>query len=76
MDYLKKRILEAIGNKMGVFIKTSDLTSLGNYTTYARICIYMNVSGSLLGHIALIHKGIHWKQSIDYESIPFRCRKC
>lgn len=76
VDYWNERILEAIGNKLGVFIKTSDLTSQGKYTVYARICVYMDVSGPLPGYIALIHKGIQLNQSIDYENIPFRCRKC
>lgn len=76
VDYWNKRILEAIGNKLSIFVKTLDLTSQGKYTAYARICVYMDVSGPLPGHIALIHKGIRWKQSINYENIPFRCRKC
>jgi len=74
VDYWNKRILEAIGNKLGVFIKASDLTSQGKYTAYARICVYLDISGPLPGHMELIHRGVHWKQTIDYENIPFRCR--
>lgn len=76
VDYWNKRILEAIGNKLGVFIKASDLTSQGKYMAYTRICVYLDISGPLPGHMELIHRGVHWKQTIDYENIPFRCRTC
>lgn len=76
VDYWNKRILEAIENQLGVFIKASDLTIQGKYTTYARLCVYMDISGPLPDHMELIHKEVQWKKTIDYENIPFRCRTC
>jgi hypothetical protein len=36
----------------------------------------MNISKSLLGFVTLEYKDEEWNQTIDYEHIPFRFRKC
>jgi hypothetical protein len=46
------------------------------YTSYACICIYMDISKALPGSIMLEYQDEDWNQKIDYEHIPFRCRKC
>ena len=43
-EYWEVEILEAIGNSLGKFVKASDHTKIQRYTTYARICVYMNLS--------------------------------
>jgi hypothetical protein len=68
--------LEAIGNKLGKFVKASDATLKGKYTSFARICIEMDVSGALPEAICHEFRDEEWIQSIDYEYIPFRCRRC
>ena len=67
---------EAIGNKLGKYVKTLEATLEGRYTSYARIFIEMDVSGALSEAISLEFKDEEWIQSIDYEKIPFRCRRC
>jgi hypothetical protein len=67
---------EAIGNKLGKYVKTSEATLKGRYTSYARICIEMDVSGALPEAISLEFRDEEWIQNIDYEQIPFRCRRC
>jgi hypothetical protein len=67
---------EAIGNKLGKYVKTSEATLKGRYTSYARICIEMDVSGALPEAISLEFRDEEWIQSINYEQIPFRCRRC
>jgi hypothetical protein len=47
LDYWLPSTLEAIGNKLGKYIKTAEATLRGRYTSYARICIEMDVSGAL-----------------------------
>jgi hypothetical protein len=67
---------EAIGNKLGKYVKTLEETLKGRYTSYARICIEMDVLGVLLEAISLEFRDEEWKPSIDYEHIMFRCIRC
>lgn len=74
LDYWLSSTFEAIGNKMGKYVKTSDATLKGKYTSHARIYIEMDVSRALSKAISLEFE--EWIQSIDYEKILFRCRRC
>jgi hypothetical protein len=71
LDYWLSSTFEAIGNKLGKYVKTSDATLKGKYTSYARICIEMDVSGALPEAISLEFRDEEWIQSIDYEKICF-----
>lgn len=75
-DYWAPSILKAIGNELGEYIKMSKGTKNGHYISYARICAYIDVSGALPEAIKLNFKDEIWTQTVDYEHIPFRCRKC
>jgi hypothetical protein len=68
--------LEEIGNKLGKYVKTSEATLKGRYTSYGRIYIEMDVSRALSKAISLEFRDEEWIQSIDYEKIPFRYRIC
>jgi hypothetical protein len=61
---------------LGKYVKTSEATLKGRYTSYTRICIEMDVSGALLEAISLEFRDEEWIQDIDYEQIPFICRRC
>jgi len=37
-------ILGGIGNSIGNFFKVADSTWWGRYTSYANICVYMNIT--------------------------------
>jgi hypothetical protein len=76
LDYWFSSTFEEIRNKLGKYVKTSEATLKGRYTSYARICIEMDVSGALPEAISLEFRDEEWIQSIDYEQIPFRCRRC
>ena len=60
---------------MGKYVKTSEATLKGRYTSYARICIEMDVSGALPEAISLEFRDEEWIQNIDYEQIPFRFKR-
>jgi len=75
-EYWLPEILEDIGNTLGNFVKVSEQTKLSRYTSYARICVYMNISKDLPEAINLSWEDEEWMQPLDYEHIPFRCRKC
>lgn len=76
LDYWQNESLVAIGNKLGHFIKASEATRRGKYTSYARICVEMDLSGALPDEVILEVFDEEWVQTMDYEHIPFRCRKC
>jgi hypothetical protein len=76
LNYWLSSTFEEIGKKLGKYVKTSEETLKGIYTSYARICIEMDVSGALPEAISLEFRDEEWIQSIDYEQIPFRCRRC
>lgn len=61
---------------MGEYIKISEGTRMGHYVSYARICVHIDVYGALPKAVKLIYRDEVWLQSIDYEHIPFRCKKC
>ena len=48
-------------------MKTSEATLKGRYTSYATICIEMDVSGALPEAITLEFRDEEWIQNIDYE---------
>eukprot|EP00253_Pinus_taeda_P033737 PITA_33737 len=47
IDYWGLNALKQIGDKLGTFIKASEATLQKRYTSYARICVEMDVSGAL-----------------------------
>jgi hypothetical protein len=42
-----------IGNTIGQYVKASEATKQQKYTSYARICVYMNIAKALLGAVIL-----------------------
>ena len=59
---------------MGIFVKVSKQTKQIRYTSYARICLYLDISKDLPNGIELSWDDEEWFQEIDYEQIPFECR--
>lgn len=76
VEFWNPEILEGIGNTIGAFVKVADTTRRGKFTSYARICVYMNIAEPLPEHIELEYHDSVWQQPLDYEHIPFRCRRC
>lgn len=67
--------LKAIGNKLDHFLKISKATLRGKYTSYACICVEMDLLGALLDEVILEVYDEEWVQTVDYEHILFRCHK-
>jgi len=76
LDYWQTESLVAKGNKLGRFVKASEATRRGKYTSYARICVDMDLLGALSDEIILEVFDEEWVQTVDYEHIPFKCHKC
>jgi len=53
LHYWQTESLVAIGNKLGHFVKASKATRRGKYTSFARICVEMDLSGALLDEVIL-----------------------
>jgi hypothetical protein len=75
-EFWLEEILMGIGNTLGHYVKASEATRQRKYTSYARICVYMNISKAIPGTITLEYQDEDWMQTLDYEHIPFRCRRC
>jgi hypothetical protein len=75
-EFWLEEILMGIENTVGRYVKASEATKMRKYTSYACICIYMDISKAFPGSITLEYQDEDWNQTIDYEHIPFRCRKC
>lgn len=57
-------------------MKAAEETKLRRYTSYAQICIFMRLDNALPDSVSLFHDDFEWIQPLDYEYVPFRCRKC
>ena len=75
-EFWEPEILEAIGNSLGTFVKAADQTIKARYTSFARICVYLNVSNDLPEAVNLTWLDEVWRQTLDYENLPFRCKIC
>jgi hypothetical protein len=75
-EFWLEEVLMGIGNTIGQYFKSSEATKQRKYTSYARICVYMNIAQALPGTVILEHQDEDWVQTLDYEHIPFRCRRC
>ena len=60
-------ILCDIGNSIEEFVKVTEQTRLQRYTTFARICVYMDLSKDLPEAVSLKWDDEEWIQQIDYE---------
>ena len=76
LDYWQPESLSTIGNKLGHFVKIYEATRRGKYTSFAHICVEMDLFGALLDEGILEVFDEEFVQTMDYEHVPFRCRKC
>lgn len=75
-EFWDPEILEGIGNTIGSFVKIVEATKRGKYNAYGRIFVYINLAEPLPDNVEVEYHDTIWKQPIDYEHIPFRCRIC
>ena len=53
-------ILRDIGNSIGEFLKVAERTRLQRYTSFARICVYMDLSKDLPEAVSLNWEDEEW----------------
>jgi len=71
IKYWKEDILVKIGNTIGNYVKSSEINKSKRCITYARICMYINVSEPLLESIFIFPHDEDIMQPIRYEHINF-----
>ena len=75
-EFWNEEVFFGIGNTLGSYIKIVEITRKKRYTAFTRICVYLDVSGEIPDSITLSYEDLEWMQTLYYEFIPFRCRKC
>ena len=66
-EYWDMEILRDIVNSIEEFVKVVEQTRLQRYTTFPRICVYMDLSKDLPEAVSLNWDDEEWIQQIDYE---------
>lgn len=61
---------------MEEYIRVVEETKSRKYISYARICVFIRLNEALPESVTLAHRDEEWIQLLDYEHVPFRCRKC
>lgn len=72
VDQLLEEVGEALGYFLMVDVESSDIL----HSTYACILVDIDASKGLPIEIKLSTPKGFWIQPLDYEGIPFRCRRC
>ena len=61
---------------MGEYIRVAEETKSHKYISYARICVFIRLNEALPESVTLAHRDEEWIHPLDYEHVPFRCKKC
>ncbi len=69
-------ILEEVGSSLGAFCYIDKASSNVFHTTYAHILVEIDVSKGLPDIVSMASSLRSWDILLDYEGIPFYCRKC
>lgn len=76
LHFWHQKVLTAIGNTLGKFLKMDEDRAIRGIFTFARMCVEVNLSQGLHDHITLNFNNSQWIQQLDYENTTFRCRGC
>ena len=68
--------LEEMGEALGYFLMVDFASSNMFHSTYAWILLDIDASKGLSVEIKLCTPKGSWIQILDYEGLPYRCKKC
>jgi len=74
--YWEEKFFKSIGNKIGEFVEADNSYLDTRQRKMARILVNINVREGLGEEVDLVFGPFHHTQKLDYENIPFRCRRC
>lgn len=60
MDFWDLEILEGIGDMIERFVEIAEMRKKGRHTSYARICVYMNIYEPILDSVELRYHDEVW----------------
>lgn len=76
LHFWHHKVLAAIGDSLGKFLKIDEDRVIKGIFTFARICVEVDLSQGISDHITLNFNNSQWIQQLDYENTTFRCRGC
>lgn len=76
LHFWHHKVLIAIGNSLGKFLKIDENRVIREIFTFAKICVEVYLSQGLLDHFTLNYNNAPRTQPLDYENTTFRCRCC
>jgi len=75
-QYWEEKYFKIIGNKIGEYLEADNSYLETRQRKMARILVNINVREGLGDEVDLVLGPFHHTQRLDYENIPFRCRRC
>lgn len=76
LQYWSKDILRRIENYLGTFMEYDKSYQTTGMMAYARILVHLDTRGGLQEHITIQWRASSHKQLLDYEGIPYHCKRC
>ena len=76
LHFWHHKVLSAIGNSLGKFLKIDEERINQGIFTYARLCVEVDLSLGLPDHITLNYNNTQRIQPPDYENTTFKCLRC
>lgn len=71
-----EQIFRQIVDAMGSYLTHDESYISTGRMAYARILVHMDLSGGLPEYINIQRRDATRRQMMDYEGVPFRCRRC
>lgn len=75
-EYWNEESFQAIGNKLGFYIKADEAIESKYFSIYAQICIGWKPHDPLPADIEIITNEGEWLQNIEIEETSERCKYC
>lgn len=76
LNFWHHKVLTAIGNSLGKFLKIDGERVNQGIFTFAKICVEVDLSQGLSDHITLNYNNTLRIQPLDYENTAFKCLRC
>jgi len=74
--YWEEKFFKRIGNKIGEYLEADNSYLDTRQRKMARILVNINVREGLGEEVDMVLGPFQHTQKLDYENIPFRCRRC
>ena len=70
-EFWLEEIIMGLGSTLGNYVTYFEATKQRKYTSYARMCVYMNISKALPDTFTLEYQDEEWAKTIVYGLGPF-----